>query len=52
MIPLGGLVRIPGMHRPAARDLHAYVDPAVREQPGLAPAVRRRPARPRRGGLR
>ena len=39
MIPLGGLVRIPGMHRPAARDLHAYVDPAVREQPSLAPAV-------------
>jgi regulator of sigma E protease len=39
MIPLGGLVRIPGMHRPAARDLHAFVEPAVREQPSLAPAV-------------
>ncbi|HEY5693578.1 MAG TPA: M50 family metallopeptidase [Gaiellaceae bacterium] len=39
MIPLGGLVRIPGMHRPAARDLQAFVEPAVREQPGIAPAV-------------
>ena len=39
MIPLGGLVRIPGMHRPAARDLRAYTEPAVREQPSLAPAV-------------
>jgi regulator of sigma E protease len=39
MIPLGGLVRIPGMHRPAARDLHAFVEPATREQPSLAPAV-------------
>jgi regulator of sigma E protease len=39
MIPLGGLVRIPGMHRPAARDLHAFVEPAVREAPSLAPAV-------------
>jgi regulator of sigma E protease len=39
MIPLGGLVRIPGMHRPAARDLRAMTEPAVREQPSLAPAV-------------
>ena len=39
MIPLGGLVRIPGMHRPSARDLRAYIEPAVREQPSLAPAV-------------
>jgi regulator of sigma E protease len=39
MIPLGGLVRIPGMHRPAARDLRAYTELAVREQPSLAPAV-------------
>jgi regulator of sigma E protease len=38
-IPLGGLVRIPGMHRPAARDLNAFVEPAVREQPSLAPSV-------------
>jgi len=39
MIPLGGLVRIPGMHRPSGRDLRAYAEPAVREQPSLAPAV-------------
>jgi regulator of sigma E protease len=39
MIPLGGLVRIPGMHRPAAYDLRALLEPAVREQPSLAPAV-------------
>ena len=40
-IPLGGLVRIPGMHRPSARDLDAFMAPAVREEPGLAPAVQR-----------
>jgi regulator of sigma E protease len=39
MIPLGGLVRIPGMHRPAARDLQVFVEPAVREQPSLAGSV-------------
>ncbi|HET9116210.1 MAG TPA: M50 family metallopeptidase [Gaiellaceae bacterium] len=39
MIPLGGLVRIPGMHRPAARDLQVFIEPAVREQPSLAGPV-------------
>jgi regulator of sigma E protease len=39
MIPLGGLVRIPGMQRPVARDLRTYLDPAVQEQPSLAPGV-------------
>jgi regulator of sigma E protease len=39
MIPLGGLVRIPGMHRPAARDLQLSIEPAVREQPSLAAPV-------------
>ncbi|HEY3578821.1 MAG TPA: M50 family metallopeptidase [Gaiellaceae bacterium] len=39
MIPLGGLVRIPGMHRPSAADLRTFVEPAVREQPALAPTV-------------
>ena len=39
MIPLGGLVRIPGMHRPAARDLQLSIQPAVREQPSLAAPV-------------
>jgi regulator of sigma E protease len=39
MIPLGGLVRLPGMNRPAARDLQVFVEPAVREEPSLVPAV-------------
>lgn len=40
-IPLGGLVRIPGMHRPAGRDLEAFTAAALREEPGLAPATQR-----------
>ena len=39
MIPLGGMVRLPGMNRPAARDLRWFVEPAMREQPRLVPAV-------------
>ncbi|HEY2311432.1 MAG TPA: M50 family metallopeptidase [Gaiellaceae bacterium] len=39
MIPLGGLVRLPGMNRPAARDLNLLLEPAVREDPGLVSAV-------------
>jgi len=35
-IPLGGLVRIPGMHRPAGADLQAFMSAAVQEQPQLA----------------
>ncbi len=34
-IPLGGYVKIPGMHRPAAGDLTAHMEPAVVEDPGL-----------------
>jgi regulator of sigma E protease len=43
-IPLGGYVRIPGMHRPAASDFQALMSTALQEQPGLVPdaqAVRR-----------
>ena len=40
-IPLGGLVRIPGMHRPASRDLDAFMATALREEPGLSAAVQR-----------
>jgi len=40
-IPLGGFVRIPGMHRPAARDLQILLEPAIGEQPSLAPAALR-----------
>jgi len=39
VIPLGGMVRIPGMHRPAARDLQLSIEPAVRERPSLAAPV-------------
>jgi regulator of sigma E protease len=35
-IPLGGYVKIPGMHRPAARDLEAHLERAVGEAPWLA----------------
>jgi regulator of sigma E protease len=38
-IPLGGLVRIPGMHRPAAHDLQMFLEPAMEEAPSLAPAA-------------
>ncbi|MDX6480470.1 MAG: regulator of sigma protease [Gaiellaceae bacterium] len=41
MIPLGGYVRIPGMHRPAARDLQVMLGPAIEEQSSLAPAALR-----------
>jgi regulator of sigma E protease len=40
-IPLGGYVRIPGMHRPAARDLQTLLGPAIDEQPSVAPAALR-----------
>ena len=39
MIPLGGIVKLPGMNRPAARDLRTFVEPAMREEPSLVPAV-------------
>ena len=39
MIPLGGMVQLPGMNRPAARDLRLFVEPAMREEPSLVPAV-------------
>jgi regulator of sigma E protease len=39
MIPLGGMVQLPGMNRPAARDLRLFLEPAMREQPSLVPAV-------------
>jgi regulator of sigma E protease len=39
MIPLGGMVQLPGMNRPAARDLRLFFEPALREEPSLVPAV-------------
>jgi regulator of sigma E protease len=38
-IPLGGYVKIPGMHRPAAADLDVHFGRAVSEQPSLGPLV-------------
>ena len=35
-IPLGGYVKIPGMHRPAPRDLEAHMSRALEEAPWLA----------------
>jgi regulator of sigma E protease len=34
-IPLGGYVKIPGMHRPASSDLDVQLAPVLREQPRL-----------------
>ena len=38
-IPLGGYVKIPGMHRPAAGDLDIHFGRAVAEEPSLLGAV-------------
>jgi regulator of sigma E protease len=38
-IPLGGYVRIPGMHRPAGNDFKTLMSAAVGEDPALRPAV-------------
>ena len=40
-IPLGGYVRIPGMHRPAARDFDVWIRPGLHEDAALAPVAQR-----------
>src|SRR6184192_4173306 len=40
-IPLGGYVKIPGMHRPAPTDLDHHFGPATQEQPQIFPKVAR-----------
>jgi regulator of sigma E protease len=40
-IPLGGYVKIPGMHRPAPSDLDVLFGPATQEQPQIFPKVAR-----------
>jgi len=40
-IPLGGYVKIPGMHRPAPSDLDAYMGPALAEAPHLLAPLER-----------
>ena len=48
-IPLGGFVKIPGMHRPVPPDVERRFDAAVAEDPGLAgPVARQALARGRR----
>lgn len=41
MIPLGGYVKIPGMHRPAGRDVEVHFSRAVDEAPWLDGHVKR-----------
>lgn len=40
-IPLGGYVKIPGMHRPGPSDLDVHLAPALHEAPGLVGQVDR-----------
>jgi regulator of sigma E protease len=40
-IPLGGYVKIPGMHRPASSDLDVQLGPALKEDPSLFPKMTR-----------
>ncbi len=40
-IPLGGYVKIPGMHRPAPSDLDVHFGAALHEEPRLLPAIDR-----------
>jgi regulator of sigma E protease len=48
-IPLGGYVKIPGMHRPAPSDLDAHLSRAVHEAPELTGSVERMKRRLERG---
>jgi regulator of sigma E protease len=41
MIPLGGYVKIPGMHRPAASDVDVHFGRALQKQPELAAPLQR-----------
>ena len=51
-IPLGGYVKIPGMHRPAASDLDVQLAPALAEDTSLFPKVGTGQARARGGRSR
>jgi regulator of sigma E protease len=48
-IPLGGYVKIPGMHRPAPSDLDVHFGPALREAPELTGSVERMKRKLERG---
>jgi RIP metalloprotease RseP len=40
-IPLGGYVKIPGMHRPAPSDVDVQLGPPLKEDPSLFPKAAR-----------
>ncbi|MGZ4385531.1 MAG: M50 family metallopeptidase [Gaiellaceae bacterium] len=40
-IPLGGYVKIPGMHRPGPGDVETFIKPAVHEDEALGPTAER-----------
>ena len=46
-IPLGGYVKIPGMHRPAPSDVDVQLGPAIKEEPEPVRQGRARGARAR-----
>jgi regulator of sigma E protease len=48
-IPLGGWVKIPGMHRPAPSDLDLHLGPALGEAPELTGAIERMKRKLNRG---
>src|SRR5437762_9111680 len=50
-IPLGGYVKIPGMHRPAASDVDVQLGPALKEDPSLFSKASRVPRAPEAGDL-
>src|SRR5919197_2066265 len=41
VFPVGGYVKIPGMHRPAPSDLDVHFGPALYESPRLLPEIER-----------
>ena len=52
LIPAGGYVRLPGMHRPAARDIEAFMGPGAARGPESRPIGPAHPPRARDRRLR
>jgi regulator of sigma E protease len=50
-VPLGGYVKIPGMHRPAPSDLNTFFGPALSEAPQLLAPLERAKRRLERGDM-
>jgi regulator of sigma E protease len=51
VVPLGGYVKIPGMHRPAPSDLNTFFGPALAESPQLLAPLERVKRRLERGDM-